>query len=218
MILVFDLDGTISNPAEGITASLNFSLDCLGFSKKPPASLTKYIGPSLIDIFSDLLNTDDDHLIQDAISFFRKRYFDIGYKENVLYPEIKDILHTLNKKHDTLYIATTKKPEIAQAVADYFVISHYFKDILGCGSKRKKVELIKEIKEKENCQDISMIGDRYIDMVAGKMTGCFCVGVLWGFGSEKELKDSGADILLSNPKELLELAQLKDSYASLSAN
>ena len=61
-----------------------------------------------------------------------------------------------------------------------------------------------------------MIGDRFIDMVAGKSAGCFCVGVLWGFGSEKELEDSGADILLDEPEKLLELAQLKDSYASMS--
>ncbi|MBW1641801.1 MAG: HAD-IA family hydrolase [Deltaproteobacteria bacterium] len=216
MILVFDLDGTISDPSEGITASLNFALENLGLSTHPALKLTKYIGPSLIDIFSDLLNTDDDDLIRKAIVFFRKRYANIGYKENVLYPEIKNILKTLSNNHDALYIATTKKPEVAQAVAEYFGISHYFKEILGCGSKRKKVELIQEIREKENNHDIVMIGDRFIDMVAGKSIGCFCVGVLWGFGSQKELKDSGADILLDEPEELLELAQLKDYYASMS--
>lgn len=217
MILVFDLDGTISDPSEGITTSLNFALESLGLSKQPNATLTKYIGPSLVDIFSDLLNTNDDVYIQKAVTFFRKRYADVGYKENILYPEMKIILNNLKQTHDALYIATTKKPEIAQSVADYFGITPYFKDILGCGSKRKKVELIEEIKEKENssdtAQDMLMIGDRFIDMMAGKATGCFCVGVLWGFGSKQELRDSGADVLLEYPDELLELTTLRRADA-----
>lgn len=216
MILVFDLDGTISDPSEGITASLNYALESLGLSKQPVSALTKYIGPSLVDIFSDLLNTRDDELIQKAVMFFRKRYSDTGYKENVLYSEMGRILSVLNQAYNALYIATTKKQEIAISVADYFGISHYFKEVLGCGSKRKKVELLDEIKEKENGHDVVMIGDRHIDMIAGKSTGCFCVGVLWGFGSKKELTGSGADVLLNKPEELLELASIKIADASMS--
>ncbi|MCJ7771950.1 MAG: HAD hydrolase-like protein [Desulfobacterales bacterium] len=203
MILVFDLDGTISDPSEGIAASLNYALENLGLSKQPVSALTKYIGPSLVDIFSDLLNTHDDEFIQKAIAFFRKQYFDTGYKENILYPEMMEVLNILKQTHDALYIATTKKQEIAISVADYFGISHYFKEVLGCGSKRKKVELLEEIKEKENSHDVIMIGDRHIDMIAGKSTGCFCAGVLWGFGDKKELEDSGADCLINRPEELL---------------
>jgi len=203
MILVFDLDGTISDPSQGITASLNYALEKLGLTKQPESNLYKYIGPSLIDIFTDLLNSHDDQIINKAISLFRERYGDIGFKENILYPEMKAILSSLKTTHGALYIATTKKPEMAQAVADYFGITPYFKDILGCGSKRNKVELIEEIKEKENGSKMAMIGDRFIDMAAGKATGCFCVGALWGFGSKQELKDSGADILLDQPQELL---------------
>lgn len=208
MILIFDLDGTISDPSEGITASLNYALDRLGYSQKPVSALTRYIGPSLVDIFSDLLNTSDQDLIQTAVSFFRERYSDIGYKENTLYPRMKDILKTLHQNHPALYIATTKKPDIAHAVAEFFSISSFFKGILGCGSNRKKVELIDEIKIKEDSQDIIMIGDRFIDMDAGKSTGCVCAGVLWGFGSHQELEESGADLLLHTPDELLELDAL----------
>ena len=215
MILIFDLDGTISDPSEGISASLNYALDCLGLPQKPPTELTKYIGPSLVDIFSDLLNTRDDAVIQHAISYFRKRYFDIGYKENVLYPEMKNILRQVAQDHATMYIATTKKTEIAKSVADFFGISRYFKEILGCGLKRKKVEIIEEIKDKEKTQKIAMIGDRFIDMTAGKSMGCFCVGVLWGFGSEKELKDSGADVLLHHPQELLIIDHLKKNHIAV---
>lgn len=214
MILIFDLDGTISDPSEGITASINYALENLNLSKKPISALTKYIGPSLIDIFSDLLNTNDNDRIQNGISLFRKRYADTGYKENILYPNMKEILSTLNHDKNTLYIATTKKLEMALAVTDYFKISHLFKNILGCGSTRKKIQLIEEIKDIENNDTICMIGDRFIDMNAGKKMGCLCVGVLWGFGSKKELIDSGADMLLKTPEELLKLSQRKASHDS----
>lgn len=220
MIFIFDLDGTISDPSEGITASLNYALENLGLPTKPPLSLTKYIGPSLLDIFSDLLATNDNELIQQGISFFRERYFEKGYKENVLYPEIESVLIKLKQNH-IMYIATTKKPEIAEAVVQYFNISNYFKEVLGCGTQRKKVELIKEIKAKESrtdtAIDIIMIGDRFIDMKAGKSMGCFCAGVLWGFGSKHELLDAGADVLLNTPEELLNLSQQKNSNISITS-
>jgi len=206
MILVFDLDGTLSDPSVGITASLNFALENLGFQTQPYENLKKFIGPSLISIFSELLDTRDEKLIWEGIAFFRKRYFDMGYKENFLYPGIFDALEQLKRIYRAMYIATTKRTDIAKSVTDYFNITSFFKEILGCGTKLEKRDLLEFIKKSENGCEMTMIGDRSIDMAAGKASGCFCVGVLWGFGSERELSGSGADVLLKETRQLVEWA------------
>ena len=85
----FDLDGTISDPSEGITKSINYALKSLPVEPRPAHRLLRFIGPPLFQIFSELLETDDDRLIMQAVSKFRERYFDVGYKENTLYSGIR---------------------------------------------------------------------------------------------------------------------------------
>lgn len=202
MIIAFDLDGTISDPVVGISASINYALNKLGQPARNPRDLEAYIGPPLQDIFADLLVKNDRENIQSAITFFRERYFRVGYRENVIYPGIDELLSGLVADGHSLYIATSKKTSIAKAVADFFQISEYFKNIFGCGLKRKKHELLTRIKEIENTDRLVMVGDRLHDMQAGRKCHCFCVGVLWGFGSREELLDAGADKVCRNPQEL----------------
>jgi len=202
MNIAFDLDGTISDPAIGITLSLNYALDKLGFPQKDTTLLLKYIGPPLNEIFEDLLGKSDEKRIKSAITLFRERYFSCGYRENVIYPEIEAALKELSNNGNNLFIATSKRTDIAKSVTEYFGITHYFKDILGCGLNRKKHELLSEIKKREGTDSLIMVGDRSYDVIAGKATHCFCIGVLWGYGSRKELLDSGADVLLNKPNEL----------------
>jgi len=205
MIIVFDLDGTISDPIVGISTSINYALEKMGFPGKDPSTLGAYIGPPLQEIFTDLIGRDDEELIRTAITFFRERYFSIGYRENVIYPGIREVLEHLTANRYTLYIATSKKLEIAKSVTEYFNITKYFKSILGCGLKRKKSELLSDIKQIENTEHLVMIGDRLHDMSAGKEGQCFCIGVLWGYGSKEELLSSGADVICENPDEILGL-------------
>ena len=202
MIIAFDLDGTISDPVVGISASINYALDKLGRPVRDPQDLKAYIGPPLQGIFADLLGKNDRESIHSAITFFRERYFRVGYRENVIYPGIKELLAGLVANDHTLYIATSKKTSIAKAVADFFHISKYFKNILGCGLKRKKYELLTRIQEIENTDRLVMVGDRLHDMQAGKKCHCFCVGVLWGYGSREELMDAGADKVCRSPQDL----------------
>lgn len=208
MIIAFDLDGTISDPIVGVSASINYALSKLGLPEKDQADLEMYIGPPLQEIFADLFGEGKDELIQAAITFFRERYFSIGYSENVIYPGIREILDWLAADGHKLYIATSKKTAIARAVADLFEITKYFKEILGCGLKRKKHDLLNEIKEREDTESLIMIGDRLHDMNAGKECHCFCIGVLWGYGSKEELLGSGADMICSNPYEIKEIINI----------
>lgn len=202
MIIAFDLDGTISDPVVGITASINYALDKLGQPARNPRDLEAYIGPPLQDIFADLLGRSDRENIHSAITFYRERYFRVGYRENVIYPGIKEMLTGLVANGHTLYMATSKKTSIAKAVADFFQISKYFKNILGCGLNRKKYELLTRIQETENTDHLVMVGDRLHDMHAGKKCHCFCVGVLWGYGSKAELLEAGADKICQSPGDL----------------
>ncbi|MDM8523874.1 HAD-IA family hydrolase [Desulfococcaceae bacterium HSG8] len=202
MIITFDLDGTISDPIVGVTKSVNYALEKLGCSPKDQAEVETLIGPPLWEIFSQLLGKDDDKLIRSGISFFRERYYRVGFMENILYPGITDLLEALVSDGHTLYIATNKKDTIAEAVADYFRISKYFKKILGCGLKRDKHELLNEIRKAEKSDRFVMIGDRLHDMKAGRSARFYCIGVLWGYGSREELSDAGADMICSTPKEL----------------
>ena len=203
MHIAFDLDGTISDPAVGITASINYALDKMGYPIQDPASLNKYIGPPLQDTFGELLNTDTATTLRTAITFFRERYIRIGYSENVLYPGITEMLHSLKQNGHTLYIATSKRTDIARAVTDYFEVTALFEAVMGCGLNRKKASLLREIREKTSNAPLIMIGDRSHDMIAGKAAGCTCIGVLWGYGNPAELLDTGADRLAGMPEELI---------------
>ncbi len=204
MIIVFDLDGTLSDPALGMTSSLNYALNRLGLPEQRTDRLTKYIGPPLEYIFQELLQGLKNQDIDQAIALYREQYFRTGYKENILYPEIKTTLTRLKTDGHCLYVATAKQPQIAKAIIDYFDLTSLFKAILGCGLKREKQELLKMIREEEHHDlEMAMVGDRSFDMIAGKALNCFCIGALWGYGSHDELLNSGADILLEAPEGLL---------------
>ena len=204
-VIAFDLDGTLSDPAQGITASINFALENLGDSSLDPNDLTQYIGPPLVGTFSKLLNTKDDVVIQQAIAFYRERYVAIGYTENTLYPGILDLLKKLTSQGYRLYVVTAKRTDIAQAVIDYFELSPFFIDVLGCGLDHSKTGRLHDIQEHENTA-LWMVGDRASDMAAGQGLAR-CVGVLWGYGSAEELEQTEAEVLIHRPQELSDYLQ-----------
>ncbi len=202
-VIAFDLDGTISDPALGITASINHALKTVGAVPHDQDRLTQYIGPPLDEIFSSLLSTKDTVIIESAVLAYRERYVSIGYTENVLYTGMRDLLSNLVQRGDKLYVATSKRPDIAKLVLEYFELTPYFLQILGCGRTRKKQELLRDILDIENASSLVMIGDRASDMNAGDAVDATCIGALWGYGSVKELQASGAEVLFQHPLEIL---------------
>lgn len=202
-VVAFDLDGTLSDPAVGITSSINHALQSLGVPQRDPDSLIPYIGPPLNEIFADLLQTVELPLIDSAIAFYRERYVTIGYRENVLYAGIKAVLERLMRSGYPLYIATSKRTDIAESVIEYLDLQQYFVQVLGCGLHREKYELLQEIIEREGDQSLYVIGDRIHDISAGHRVGANCIGVLWGYGSEAELKDAHA--IIQNPQQILDI-------------
>jgi phosphoglycolate phosphatase len=205
MIIAFDLDGTLSDPIQGISASLNHALGQLGYPGVALADMPACIGPPLVEIFARIMGSDDPGLLDRAVALFRERYGRVGYSENSLYPGIGKLLEDLEGRGHTLYVATNKQTVLAQKVIDHFRLSRYFTEVLGSGGEVPKKELLAGIRSRESNGRFVMVGDRFFDMTAGRAEGYFCAGVLWGYGSRLELTDSGADCLVDSPPDLARL-------------
>lgn len=200
--VIFDLDGTLSDSAEGIVRSINYALPKLGFDEQPDEELMQYIGPHLNIIFERLTGIKDEDFLSKAIKFFRERYLAIGYKENVLFEGIKDVLEKLSGQGDILCIATTKRTDIAQNVLKYFDIEDYFTQVKGSDIYPQKADLLKYMTRDtsiNHCPMI-MIGDRDSDFIAANKAGMPSLAVKWGYGNEVELKLATA--IVEKPHDL----------------
>ena len=205
--LVFDLDGTLNDPAEGLLAAINHAIVTCGRPSRDVATLRHYIGPRLDEIFTDLLQTDDADQLQVAIDAYRDVYYSEGYKQSYLYAGVTDALSSLAGNGFQLYVATAKRQDVADSVIEHFQLRQFFAAVYGCGLTRKKHDVLQEIRELHPGRHLVMIGDRAQDIHAAKTVGAESVGVLWGYGDEAELRSAGADSLAATPEELCRLLE-----------
>lgn len=213
--LLFDLDGTLTDPQEGITRCIVYALEQLQVSPPSRADLVQYIGPPLPECFSQLLQTDDVVKIEGAIAIFRERFATIGLFENDLYAGILTMLETFQNQGKQLYIATSKPEVYAQRILDHFNLSPYFQSVHGStldGRRRHKADIIHQAILTNNIpvENAIMIGDRKHDVLGAAHHQLPCIGVLWGYGSQAELTTAGAKALCSDPDQLLNLLAMKD--------
>jgi phosphoglycolate phosphatase len=206
--LFFDLDGTLTDPRAGIVACIRFALDELGVYCPADDLLKNYIGPPLRGTFSTLLGTTASDQIELAMNTFRLRFADKGLFENELYDGVPGMLSDLRKATDAMYIATSKPAVYAQRIVEHFGIERHFRKVYGSeldGRHDNKAELLAHLIEAERLFSPTavMIGDRDVDVLAAKAVGIQSIGVLWGYGSEEELSDAGADIICSTPRDLV---------------
>ena len=204
MNILYDLDGTISDPLEGIAKCLNYALSKLGHRERELESLSKYIGPSLKIALSELLETKDDDRLNEVIQLYRERYIPIGFKENKLYPGIAQLLSDVAGVQHRQFIATSKRTDIAENVVSNFQLNRYFERVYGSDVGRSKTGLVEEILIREGLEksETVMIGDRSFDIAAGNENGIQTIGVLWGYGSRRELEAAGANSIASTVEEL----------------
>jgi phosphoglycolate phosphatase len=205
-ILIFDLDGTLTDPSAGIIACLHQTLDGIGVEIPPADVLRQCIGPPLRDALLPMLG--DVAAADRALTLFRERYARTGLFENAPYPGIEQALETLSASAK-LFIATSKPQEFADRIVDHFDLRRFFVAVYGCGMNGEladKAELIRHIIERENipASDAVMIGDRKHDILAARANGIRSIGVTWGFGSWDELGDAGADALCASVEALPE--------------
>lgn len=208
MNLLFDLDGTLTNPFTGITKCIGYALNMLGRESPPRESLHWCIGPPLKDSFAKLLTSDDDAITEKAVAFYRERFSTVGLFENEVYGGIPEALESLQTKGHTLYVATSKPAVYAERIIAHFDLQRYFKCVYGSeldGTRSDKTGLISHILKRELIapSETSMIGDRVHDIVGAIENGIYGFGVLWGYGTKDELENSGARAFFKTPQELV---------------
>ena len=215
--LFFDLDGTLTDPREGITRCIQHALDGLGRAIWPADALRRFIGPPLQVAFAEMLETDDAATIARAVALYRTRFEATGMFENRLHDGVAEGLTTLQGFGCPMWVVTSKPEVYARRIVEHFNIDQYFRVVYGPdldGTRADKAELIAYVLAQEGVRpaDVWMIGDRSHDIVGARANGVPSVGVLWGYGSRAELEASGADAIVASVAELIE--QVRDPPAA----
>ena len=208
MNVLFDLDGTLTDPRIGFVRSIGNALTRLGLPVPNDDALAKLIEPPLESSLRQLLGSNAaSSLVARAVEYYRERYSTEGFLENYVYPGIEDALGELHSTGVPLLVATSKPHPIAIRILDHFGLSKFFAGIYGSeldGTRSDKSELLRYLIARE-CLDSThavMIGDRMHDIHAARANNLRSVGVLWGYGSRDELRDAGAHCLCESPGQI----------------
>ncbi len=205
-VVVFDLDGTISNPLLGFTRSINHALALHGFAERTPDELARFVGPPLDDTVAELTGHADAALRARLIADYRRRYGEAGYAENTLYDGIREALHALREGGATLGVCTSKRVDFAEKILAQFGLRSLFAFVDGGDLGVHKWQQLQALREAGVVGDGSvMVGDREVDIVAAHRNGLRACAVLWGFGSLAELEAERPRHLLRAPAELMGL-------------
>ena len=207
--LIFDLDGTLTDPRPGIVGCLRYALERLDRPCPDEDRLATFIGPPLRGTFATLLDTDERALIDEAMRFYRERFDAVGLFENRVYDGVPEMLERL-RVAGPLLVATAKMAEAAERIVQRFGLAPYFAGVYGAepgGQFDDKVDLLAHVLDRERLAPdrTVMIGDRGLDVVAAHANGLRAIGVLWGYGSERELREAGAAQLCAAPPRLPEV-------------
>jgi phosphoglycolate phosphatase len=206
--LIFDLDGTLTDPEVGITTCIQHAVQALGWASPPRESLRRYIGPPLRASFAELLETDDAATLDAALTHYRERFATTGLYENTLYPFVPGALAALRAARHRLWVATSKPTVYAQRIVEHFGLAPYVEGVYGSeltGQRSDKGELVRHLLAAERLERglTWMIGDRSHDINGGRAHGLRTIGVLWGFGSREELTVAGADLVVDTMDQIL---------------
>ena len=199
----FDLDGTLTDPAEGITRCIQFAIEALDMQPPPAESLHWCIGPPLLESLKKLVGAN---LADQALVLYRQRFAEVGWRENKPYAGIENVLKTFGNTGAMLYVATSKPRVFAEPILQHFALLDFFSGVYGSeldGTRSAKAELLEYALSTEKVAARAvMIGDRSHDIVGATANGMYAVGVTYGYGSETELVDAGADEVVASPSEL----------------
>lgn len=210
----FDLDGTLTNSAPGIIASVRYAMQKLGKAIPHDMDLTCFIGPPLLDGFSKFFGLSMEDSAR-AVAYYRENYRAGALLDCLIYDGIRDALEALNKCGVVCALATCKPREFALRILEHYDMRRYFAFVSGPeldGTRNEKHEVIAYAMEQLGIPDASsvlMVGDRRDDVVGATRNGVDCLGVLWGFGTREELLEAGATALLKTPIEIMHFFEQK---------
>ena len=204
--LLFDLDGTLTDPGTGITKSVQYSLEKFDIQVEDLKALHKFVGPPLGESFRRYFGFSEDqsHL---AIDYYREYFSEKGLYENEVYPGIPALLANLKERGVTTAVATSKPTRYARKILENFQLDHWFDEIIGSNldnTRTDKQEIIAFALDRINrsSRESLMIGDRKHDIAGAKANRVESVGVLYGYGHRDELKTAGAEYIAENVTEL----------------
>lgn len=210
---LFDLDGTLTDPKEGITRSVQYALHKSGIEEPDLDKLEPFIGPPLKDSFMEFYGMEPDEALQ-AIAWYRERFAPIGVFENQIFPGVSRMLERLKKKGIRLAVASSKPIGFVRQILAHFEIEKFFQVVVGSeldGTRGTKEEVVEEalqqlgvlsIPQEERKILCAMVGDRKFDIQGAKAHGLTGVGVSFGYAGEGELEAEGADFVVNTVEEL----------------
>lgn len=194
--ILFDLDGTLTDPGEGITGSVRKAMQHFNYPIPAQAVLESFVGPPLDDQFRLVCGFNDEQTAT-AITVFRGHFEAVGIHQNKLFPGIDGLLAELVQRGKTLHLATSKPLVFARQVLDTFGLAAYFTSMAGSTTNhpgRHKADVVREVMDTQqlNPQTAVMVGDRKFDVEGAHACGLPCVGLLLGYGGRQELEAAGA--------------------------
>lgn len=205
--ILFDLDGTLTDPKVGITKSVDYALQSFGIKTDNLDDLICFIGPPLKNSFMDFYGFSEA-MAETAIEKYREYFVPYGIFENSVYDNAEDLLKELRECGKKIILATSKPQEFAERILEHFGITKYFDAICGAdlaGARSEKWDIIAYAINKckiENTSDAIMIGDRKHDVCGAQKNNMDCIGVLYGYGTREELQEAGATYIAQSMGEL----------------
>ncbi len=208
--ILFDLDGTVTEPFEGITNCVAYALKHFGIEVEDKSTLRPFIGPPLIESFQEFYGFSKEQA-EEATKKYRELYNVEGIFQNELYKGMEELLAFLKEQGKTVVLATSKPDVFANRILSYFKIDQYFDFVAGSeinGGRNTKIAVIQYALDQTGITDVSqavMVGDRKFDILGAQHFGMDSVGVLYGHGSREELEQAGATKIVETVSELKNL-------------
>ena len=204
--IFFDLDGTLTDPAEGITNSVAYALSKFGIVVTDKSELHRFIGPPLIPAFMDFYGFSKENA-EKALAYYREYFAPKGIFENAVIEGIPNMLSELKRQGKHLFVATSKPEEYARKILAHFGLDGYFDGIYGSTmdetrSTKDAVIAYALIETGATSEDTVMVGDRHHDIDGAKNNAMKSVGVLFGYGSREELAQAGVDAIAETVEQL----------------
>lgn len=212
-VILFDLDGTLTDSGIGITNSVKYALEKQGITINDRRELFRFVGPPLVEAFQKFYGFSPEKALE-TTHIYREYYSEKGIFENEVYDGIEKLLKKLSENGKRVIVATSKPELFARKILAHFSLSKYFEYIAGANmdeTRTDKTEVIKYALEECKITDLShavMIGDREHDIFGAKKIGASSIGVLYGYGSREELENAGADHIAATPDEIYDIIMM----------
>ncbi len=207
-VILFDLDGTLTDSGEGIMKSVQYAIEKLGLEVPPLEELRGFVGPPLMEQFMSFCQIPES-MGRKAVEYYRERYSIVGLYENTPYEGIQRTLAVLKEQGYMLGVASSKPEYFVEKILKHFSMYEYFDTVVGSelsGQRTRKSEVVEEALRRLGCdqrrEEVVLVGDRKYDVLGARDMGVDCIAVSYGYGSWEELNEAGPVAIVSSTNEL----------------